>query len=142
MAQYVAKVHQWARMEREASAAAAQLFRSHFLDRDLAVTITGRLLPSIESHVAAVTAYTPSTPEVRKIHERYAHAWRRLLEGFQLINEGMREDDAKRLAQGRRRIEVWQEELLNIAAALHALVEEVGLTNTESAARGAPHVGA
>jgi hypothetical protein len=70
---------------------------------------------------------------VGQIHNRYARAWRRLLEGFRLIDQGMRADDAPRLAQGRRRLEVWQEQMLNVAATLRELAEHVGLSPTESA---------
>ncbi len=136
VARYVARVQQWARMERDVSAASSRLFRSHFLDHELAIAVTGDLGPSIDAHVETLTAYAPETPEVGRIHTRYARAWRRLREGFRLINQGMREDDAQLLAQGRRRIEVWQEEMLNVGAALQALVEKVGLDSTKAAAMG------
>jgi hypothetical protein len=136
VARYVARVEQWAVMERTVSAAAAKLFRSHFLDEDLAIAVTDELAASIDAHVAALTAYEPETAEVGRIHTRYARAWNRLREGFRLINRGMREEDAKLLAQGRRRIEVWQEEMLNVAAGLRELVEDVRLEGTKAALRG------
>jgi hypothetical protein len=133
VARYVARVEQWAVVERNVSAAAARLFRSHFLDDDLAIAVTDELAASIDAHVAALAAYAPETAEVGRIHSRYARAWGRLREGFRLINRGMRENDAKLLAQGRRRIEVWQEEMLNVAASLQQLVEEVRLEDTKAA---------
>jgi len=126
-------VKQWAAIERGVSAAVAEIFRSQFLDPVKVTSITERMLPSIEIHMEAIAAYQPKTPEVGQIHNRYARAWRRLREGFQLIDQGMRADDAPRLAQGRRRLEVWQEQMLNVAATLRELAEEVGLRPTESA---------
>jgi hypothetical protein len=133
VAHYIARVKQWAVVERDVAAAVAEIFRSHFLDAPTVTTITARMLPSVETHLQAIAAYEPKTPEVGQIHNRYARAWRRLREGLQLIDQGMRADDASRLAQGRRRLEVWQEQMLNVAATLRELAREVGLSPTESA---------
>jgi hypothetical protein len=133
VAHYIARVKQWAAIERDVSAAVADIFRSQFLDAEKITSITERMLPGIETHMNAIAAYQPKTAEVGQIHNRYARAWRRLREGFHLIDQGMRADDAPRLAQGRRRLEVWQEQMLNVAATLRDLAEEVGLSPTESA---------
>jgi hypothetical protein len=133
VAHYIARVKQWAAIERDVSAAVAEIFRSQFLDAGRITTITERMLPGIETHMDAIAAYQPKTAEVGQIHNRYARAWRRLREGFQLIDQGMRADDAPRLAQGRRRLEVWQEQMLNVAATLRDLAQEVGLSPTEAA---------
>jgi hypothetical protein len=133
VARYIARVKQWARVEKDVAAATAKIFRSQFLDARLAIAVTDTVLPSVATHVATIDAYTPATPEVGKIHARYVRAWRRAREGLSLINRGMREDDGILLAQGRRRLEVWQEEMQNVAAALRALAQEVGLSPTESA---------
>jgi hypothetical protein len=134
VAQYIARIKRWAAAEREVSAAIAEIFRSHFVDPALVTSVTGRTLPIIEEQLAAVTGYTPKTPEVGKIHSRYTRAWLRLREGFNLIDEGMKADDAMNLAQGRRRLEAWQEDMLAVAAALGELAEEVGISKTKTAA--------
>ena len=140
VAHYIARVKQWAPIERDVSGAVAEIFRSQFLDVPQVTTITERTLPAIEDHMQAIAAYQPTTAEVGQIHNRYARAWRRLREGFQLIDQGMRADDAPRLAQGRRRLEVWQEQMLNVAATLRELADDVGLSPTESAGSGrVPH---
>lgn len=133
VARYIARLKQWAKVERDVSAAVAEIFHSHFLDAALITSVTERTLPTVEQHVHTIASYTPSTPEVEQIHARYAHAWNRLREGMVLIDQGIRLDDAIRLAQGRRRLEVWQEQLLDVAAALQDLAKDVGLSDTESA---------
>jgi hypothetical protein len=133
VARYIARVKQWADMERRVSAAMSTIFRDQFLHAEKITGITEALLPAIETHVNALDTYEPTTTEVAEIHGRYTHAWRRLLEGFRLIDAGMRADDGMRLAQGRRRLEVWQEQMQNVAAALRVLADGVGLGSTESA---------
>jgi hypothetical protein len=134
VARYIARVKQWATVEREAAAGVAEIFRTHFLDQGKVTAVTERLLPSVKTHLAIVAAYEPKTAEVGQIHHRYARAWRRLSEGLLLIDQGIRVDDAVRLAQGRRRLEVWQEQLMSVATTLRDLAAEVGLSKTESAA--------
>jgi hypothetical protein len=133
VAQYLARVKQWAPAEREASLAINEIFRSHFVDVDAVMSVTHRMLPSVDEHVAAIGGYAPRTPEIVKIHERYTRAWRRLREGLQQIDDGMKKDDAMLLAEGRRRLEAWSEDMVRVAAELRELADAVGISKTSSA---------
>jgi len=136
VAEYLARINQWAQAEREASAAISQLFRSHFLDADLVTSVTDRMLPVIDKHVAVIARYTPETPEVSKIHARYVGAWRRLQEGFDLIRRGMISEDGIRLAKGRRDLELWSEDMLRVASDLRELVATAGIRNAKADPEG------
>jgi hypothetical protein len=136
VAQYVARINQWAEAERQASATISQLFRSHFLDADRVTSLTDRMLPVIEKHLATITRYTPETPEVSGIHARYVGAWRRLEEGFDLIRRGMISEDGIRLAKGRRHLEQWSEDMLRVASDLRELVTTTGIRKADPATEG------
>jgi hypothetical protein len=139
VAQYIARVKQWAPAEQEVAQAITEIFRSQFLDADLIASVSSRVMPSIDAQVEAVATYKPRTPEIGKIHQRYARAWRRLREGFLLIERGMENDDGILLAQGRQRLEVWSGEMLGVATELRELADAVGVSTTKSARRESPH---
>jgi len=141
VARYIARVQQWAPAEREASAAIAEIFRSHFVDADLATSVANRILPAIDRHVQDIATYAPTTPEISEIHGRYAAAWQRLREGFELIYDGMKADDGIRLARGRSDLEMWSEEMIAVANQLRKLAEAVGVSRTKSASRQIPRQG-
>jgi hypothetical protein len=137
VARYVARVERWATTERRVAAAIADVFRSQFLDATLVTSISERVQPDVDAHLAEVATYVPQTEQVRAIHERYTRAWRHLREGFRLIHDGMKADDPIQLADGRRRLEVWQEEMIAIAGTLRRLAEDAGLRGGRAASRGA-----
>ena len=132
VAQYMARINQWAPAEREASAAISEIFRSQFVDADLVTSIAHRMSPAIDRQLKAIASYTPNTQEIGAIHARYAGAWQRLSEGFDLIYEGMKADDGIHLAEGRRCLEAWSEEMITVAKELRKLVEAVGLSSTRT----------
>jgi hypothetical protein len=96
------------------------------------------MLPVIDEHVALIARYTPETPEVSKIHTRYVGAWQRLQEGFDLIRRGMISEDGIRLAEGRRHLESWSEDMLHVASDLRELVAAAGIRKAKAAAEGVP----
>jgi hypothetical protein len=137
----MARINQWAPAEREASAAISKIFRSQFLDADLATSVADHMLPVIDRQLSSIASYTPNTPEIAKIHARYAGAWQGLRDGFNLVNEGMKADDGIRLAQGRRHFELWSDEMIAIAKELRGLVEATGISKTKTVTRDAASQG-
>ena len=49
-----------------------------------------------------------------------------------MICEGMRADDGMRVAEGRRRLEAWSEQMIIVAKDLRKLVDAVGLSGTRT----------
>jgi hypothetical protein len=134
VAQYLARVKRWAPIEHQASVAIGKIFRTHLVDVAAVTGVTGSILPDVDKHLVAISAFTPRTPEIIRVHDRYVDAWERLRDGFQDIQDGMHGDDAMRLAEGRRRLDAWAGEMVQVATELRELADRCGISTTTSAA--------
>lgn len=134
VAQYLARVKQWAPIERQAAIAIKKIFRTHLVDVAAVTVVTGPILRDVHKHLTVISAFTPRTPEITRVHDRYLGAWQRLRDGFQDIQDGMQQDDAMRLAKGRRLLEAWEGEMVRVAAELRELADACGISTTKSAA--------
>lgn len=140
---YLARSKTWAPVEAETERTIERIFRTQFVDE---AEVRRQITDSrsrIVAHVASVRGYTPHTPDLARIHERYLAAWEHLLGGYDAIETGFTTADYTKLARGREAMEAWRADIVSVADDLRALVQHFGVDASgavESRARtGAPH---
>jgi hypothetical protein len=124
---YVDHIKKWERVESEVLKAMRDVKRSQYVDDDYVVATLGGVMDDVQIHLTEIDRFEPRTPPVSEVHQRYRTAWHDLHSSFSTIIGAMERKDYMQLSKGTERMERSRDELLTVAAALNALLEESGL---------------
>src|SRR5262249_41503878 len=80
--------------------------------------------PRVARHLERIRAYKPATSDVRAVHERYVAAWQAAADGYASVTDGLDHGDATRLATGRRDLEQWRADLIDVARQVRRLRDD------------------
>jgi type VI protein secretion system component VasF len=117
----------WAPVEAETARTVARIFATEFVDEAEVLSQTNDGSPRARRHLEAALAYHPASNEVRTIHAVYIEAWQTLLKAFEQIEQGLRQGDQQALAQGRRGLVAWRDQVMDVAFRLRALSDRLSL---------------
>ncbi len=127
---YVAHIKKWEPVEAEVLKAMSDVRRSQYVDDDYVIATLGGVMDDVQLHLVEIDRYHPRTPAVAEVHERYRHAWHDLHDSFASIIHSMERKDYLQLSHGTESMERSRGELLTVAAALNALLEDSGLSDS------------
>jgi hypothetical protein len=130
--EYVARIKQWAAVEERVLKAYGDVRESQYVDDDYVIATLGSVMDDIEIHIEQIERYTPRTPAVAKVHQRYLSAWHGLHDGFAATIEAMKRKDYLALSSGTEAMRRSRSELVTVAAALNLLLKDAGLKGEES----------
>lgn len=131
---YINTMATWAPVEAETARTLERILATQFVEPAEVLRQIGESSPRIERHLDEIRQYHPRTPELRRIHEVYAGAWRTLLDGYASIDLGLATNNQKLLAAGRQSLLRWRTAILEVARELRDLSDRLGLP----AAAGGP----
>jgi hypothetical protein len=137
---YLERTRAWATVEAETAQTLHRILATQFVDEAEVTREITATRPRLASHIDRIRAYNPRTSDVARIHARYVRAWERLLSGFDAINQGFSSGDYSKLAQGRQAIELWRQQIIQVADELGELVRHLGIDASGAVARAPPHV--
>jgi len=124
VAAYVDRMRSWAPVEGETGRSIERILGTQFVEESTVLHELDDGIPRADAHLRRIEAFTPRTPAVQAVHQRYLHAWNTLREGFQSIRDGLLESDGRALATGREALIDWRRGLRAVAADLRRLRTE------------------
>lgn len=133
----------WAGREAAAARGISRLFRSHFVDPQLARQVVEDLGPLSGRHLSEIRQVRPLNPRLAAIHGRYEQTWEGLARGVQTLARAMPAEDGPGLAEARGLMEQWRKGMIAVARDLRELMNELAVTMPEGedqaeAPRGVP----
>jgi hypothetical protein len=125
---YVDRIQTWAPVEAETQRTITRILRTQFVDEGEVLRQIADCRPRVLGHLERVRAYSPRSPALAQIHDRYVAAWQGLLGGFDAIESGFATGDYTKLAIGRQAMETWEAAIVHVADDLSQLMQEFGVT--------------
>jgi len=125
---YVDRIQTWAPVEAETQRTIERIIRTQFVDEAEVLHQIADCRPRVLAHLERVRAYSPRSPAIEHIHQRYIAAWQGLLAGFDAIEGGFGSGDYTKLAVGRQAMETWQASIVRVADDLRDLMDEFGVS--------------
>ncbi|MGH7821103.1 MAG: hypothetical protein ACREQ9_15165 [Candidatus Binatia bacterium] len=121
---YLGELKKWEPLEKEVFQALSEVERTYYVDDDFVIRRFKGALPRISRHVEELSVYTPKTPDVQRIHERYRDGWERMGEGFEAVIASMEAKEYARLASAKNQVETARRKLLEAFGELDTLLAE------------------
>ena len=131
---YLERTRAWAPVEAETAQVLDRIIATQFVDEAEVNREIAASRPRLTTHLDRVRDYRPRTSDVARIHARYIRAWERLLSGFDAIDQGFSSGDYSKLAQGRQAIDLWRQQIVQVADELGELVRHLGIDTTGAVA--------
>lgn len=124
---YLQRTVDWAPVEAETARTIDRIFATHFVDETEVRRQVEADRPRVAAHLARIEQVRPASDAVRRIHEGYVEAWRRLLDGYDMVLRGLDGGQVPDIAAGRSALEAWRMAILDTARELRHLRTELDL---------------
>jgi hypothetical protein len=124
---YLQRANDWAPAEAETARTIDRILATQFVDEAEVRRQVTADAPRVAAHLARIQSVTPSTQDVRDVHDRYVGAWRDLAAGYTALLHGLDTGNVPDIAKGRQAMEAWREDIVGVARDLRRLKDQAGL---------------
>jgi hypothetical protein len=124
---YLQRANDWAPVEAETARTIDRILATQFVDEAEVRRQVTADAPRVAAHLARIEAVTPSSQELRDVHDRYVGAWKTLSEGYTALLRGLDTGDVPAISAGRKAMESWREDIVGVARDLRRLKDQAGL---------------